>query len=78
MLVVGGNWQQSIQVDLAMHHLLTNCIADFAPRQGIEAGRLETRQHFSGLHAHRLGHPLPVGQQAGNHRNRVAARLGKQ
>ncbi|MNR01886.1 hypothetical protein D3C85_1177100 [compost metagenome] len=78
VLVMSGDRQLFVQVDLTVHHLLAWRIGDFIPGQRIEAGLFETCQHLAGLDPHRLGHPLTVGEQTGYHGDRMATRLGEQ
>ena len=47
VLVVRRHRQQLRQIDLAMHHLLRRRGRDLAPRQRIERGVLEARQHVA-------------------------------
>ena len=78
VLVVGRQRQQLREVDLAMDHLLRRRGAHLAPGKRIERGLLEPRQHLARLDAHRLGHPAAVGDEPGDHRDRMPAGTRKQ
>ena len=78
VLVVRRQRQLAAEIDLAMHDLLRRRVRDFLPGQRIERGVLEARQHLARLDAHRVGDPLPVGDEPGDHRHRVSVRTRKQ
>ena len=78
VFVVHRHRQLLAEIDLAMHDLLHRAALHFLARQRVERRVLIARQHLAGLDAHRLGNPLPVGHQAGQHRHRVVVGPRKQ
>ncbi len=77
VLVVLGDRQLPQQIDIAMDHLLHRRCVDLDPRQWPPHRGLKTRQQFAGRSADRLGHPVAICEQIGDHRDGMAIRRGK-
>ncbi len=78
VFVVRRDRQLGQQIDVAVHHLLARRVVGQRPGQRLQAGVLEAGKHLAGLDAHRLGHPLPIREQAGDHRDVMPAGLQEQ
>jgi hypothetical protein len=50
----------------------------FLARDRMQRGILKARQHFTWFDAHRLGDPLPIGNQPRDHRHPVSVRTREQ
>ena len=72
-LVVGRDRQLRDEIDALMHHLLRRRSGDFPPRQRMRRGVGEARQHGVGHHAHGVGDPGAIAEQARHHRDGMTA-----
>ena len=78
VLVVSWQWKQMLEIDLTMDDLLRRRRCRLPPRDRIERSLLKARQHLSRLDCHCLGHPVAIGDEAGDHGDRVPPRTRKQ
>ena len=64
VLVVNGNGQEPLEVDMAMHDVLGRPRRHLPPGQRVLRRVLEATQHGAGRDAHRLRHPAAVRDEA--------------
>ncbi|MGC8474917.1 MAG: alpha/beta fold hydrolase [Acetobacteraceae bacterium] len=72
---MGGDRELGEHVNLLVHNLLRRRVGNFAPGQRVGGSGGEVCKHLGARHVHRLGDPAARAEQAGDHRDVVAAGL---